>query len=286
MNPYSIIYSPNLKFFNFMTPELLHSLFKSIAPIVDGIKIPNLMISIYGQKIKEFISYFENKILIFDTQISCPILNYDTEKEYGIDLEYLDTIKFFTESYNLTYVTFNGLFDINTLSTYIEYCNHLEFKSLLTTFESPFFYNYKIGTSKEERVQIKHNLDMIVTQPLKLYESLFYVGESTGVDGFICPINNKEILHFCRRFSTKIISSSDYNLWQDPKLLYDWASQVGKNSFYISELQGTDPILIQNYLKNLVSLRNATLLESFNGYQWKQEGESKKSILNWRNTDN
>lgn len=286
MNPHSIIYSPNLKFFQFMTPELLHSLFKSVSSVVDGIKIPNIMMSIYGQKIKEFLPYFEDKTIIFDTGLTHPIqFNSMTNDEYSLGLEQIDIIKYLSESCNSVFVTLNGLFDVSTLSRYTEYCSYLEIKTLLTTFESDFFYNYKIGTSKHERTEIKQNLGMIVTQSLKLYESLFYVGESSGISGYICPIDNKEILHFCRRFSNKLIVSSDYNSWSDPKKFYEWASESGKNSFYISELQGIDPVLVQDYLKNTVLIKKAILQESFNNYQWKQEGEAKKSILNWRFTD-
>lgn len=286
MNPYSIIYSPNLRFFQFMTSELLHPLFKSVSLVVDGIKIPNIMMSVYGSKIKEFLPYFENKTIIFDTQITQPIYHNEIlGTDYGLGIEQIDVINFLSSSYNNIFITLNGLFDISTLSRYTDYCRQLEIKTLLTTFESDFFYNYKIGTSKDERTKIKQNLEMIVTQPLKLYESLFYVGESSGVDGYICPIDNKEILHFCRRFSNKLIASSDYSSWTDPKKLYDWALEAGKNSLYILELTGTDPVIIQDFLKNTVSIKKAALQESFNDFQWEKEGESKKSILNWRNTD-
>jgi orotidine-5'-phosphate decarboxylase len=290
MDPYSIIFSADLS-----VKSRLIEVAKEIKPSIDGIKIHLSSLIYYGHSLLEQLADdFYNKTLILDLKIGDIGFLSKNGKYEGSNAKILQAAREATVSYKEVYVTIHGFPGPVSVEECVDIAHDLGLKVLLIPYMShkgaEVFYNFKFSNSKDDKkIFKKYNMDLNFIHPLTASESILYLGEQLGVDGFIGPSNNLDIIHSYRRFSNRLIASPGFGRQSHGQSIneqfYNWAKEAGPNSAAIIGsfiYKDKHPEEVASYL---MKMRDAFVEDIIPESTWEVEGEIKRSVLNWRETD-
>jgi orotidine-5'-phosphate decarboxylase len=291
MNPYSIIFSAD--FVSETTSDFCKSIEK-VSPFIDGVKIHLSSLIYFGKDLLFVLSEcLRDKSLILDLKIG-DIGFKKGNKFEGSNAKILQSVNSMVRHYHDVYVTIHGFPGPVSVEECVDVAHSLGLKVLLIPYMShkgaEVFYNFKFGNSKDDKkIFKKYNMDLNFIHPLTASESILYLGEQLGVDGFIGPSNNLEVIHSYRRFSTRLIASPGFGRQSNGlpinEQFYNWSKEVGPNSAAIIGsfiYNDKHPEEVASYL---MKMRDAFVDDIIPESTWEVEGKTQRSVLNWRETD-
>jgi orotidine-5'-phosphate decarboxylase len=239
MNPYSIILSADI----LDTIEIINVIRKT-SPFIDGVKLHLASFISSGKFITDIIATIakNNNILILDLKVSdIGFITYDGEFE-GSNAKIIEAMSFLTQEIETVFVTVHGFPGPVSIRECVEVGHNHNLKILLIPYMShagaEVFFNAKCGNEgSEEEAETYKKYNMILANPKypqTISETILGLGELLGVDGYIGPSNNLDILHSYRRVSQKLIASPGFGRQANgvpfEQQFYLWAKEVGPNS--------------------------------------------------------
>lgn len=292
MNPYSIILSADLS-----TRDELIKVAKATLPYIDGIKIHLSSLIFWGyQIINDLITskILKDKILILDLKISdIGFLSLDGKFE-GSNAKILEAVADLTPEIDNVFVTIHGFPGPVSIKECIEVGHKNDIKLLLIPYMShvgaDVFFDVKCGTKEEKEKYTKYGMIHSPDYQQTISETILSLGELYGVDGYIGPSNNLNVLHAYRRITQKVIVSPGFGRQANgvpfERQFYSWAKEVGPNSMAIIGsmiYKASNCHEVANYVKRI---RDAFIDDISNSEpEWIVEGKVTKKEIPFRLED-
>jgi orotidine-5'-phosphate decarboxylase len=288
MNPYSIILSADI----LDTIEIVN-LIRKTSPFVDGVKLHLASFISSGKFITDIIDTIakNNNTLILDLKVGdIGFITYDGEFE-GSNAKIIEAVSFLTQEIETVFVTVHGFPGPVSIRECVEVGHNHNLKILLIPYMShagaEVFFNAKCGnekTKKEKELYSKYNLVYSPDYPQTVSDTILGLGELLGVDGYIGPSNNLDILHSYRRVSQKLIASPGFGRQANgvpfEQQFYLWAKEVGPNSAAIVGSMIYNASNCDEVARYIKRVRDAFLSDVSNTeLAWIVKGKTKKKEI-------
>ena len=289
MNPYSIILSTDIS-----DDAKLLEIIKLTKPYIDGVKIHLSSLIFYGYPLLNSLAkLIGDKTLVLDLKIGdIGFINSDGSFE-GSNSKILNSVMYMTSEFEEIYITVHGFPGYVSVKECIEVGHDCGLKILLIpmmshkgsdvffNFQSPILTDDEIESRKDDEVEQFINPYVPVTAS----EGILLLGEILGVDGYVGPSNNLDVIHSYRRISGKVIVSPGFGRQSNgqdfSQQFYQWAQVVGSNSAAIigSMIYNSDNP--DRVAKAVMEVRNAYMSDVQPEEMWISDGEIHRSELKY-----